>query len=395
MPFSRHESDTFWSKYGPRAVAFIVGMGLFVILAIGAIGSCATMVNNTEVGIVVNNVTGKISLLENGGMVLHLPYGLSTVYVIDKSQRVLPLTRASRNADHPQGDHVSIKTNDGSNVQMDVEVVYQIQTAHADQAYRELGPVENIEEILRALTRSEIRNQFGELSTLEMAEALPRSAKLNATQQRLREQLQPIGIEIVSINAQRFTFDDEYDKIIRERKEADQILTNQKDYQDAAKEEGKRMVAEATRDKQTALAQLQGDLDKLLLKAEGETKRIITKAEQQAYQQEREGEIALQNAEQEAAALLAEGNRKAEAVEKLFEAYQFGGEGLVKEALIKLYSGVTIKARPFAPSDRIDQVQYLPPGVAQPAVHQPQSVAVQPQPQPQPQQTVRQPVRSK
>jgi len=361
MAFNYTNSDSFWSRYGERTIAFVVGVGLLVILVIGGIGSCATLVANTEVGIIVNNLTGKISLLENGGMVMHLPYGLSSVYKIDKSQRVLSLTRTHPTREHPLGEHVNIKTNDGSNVQMDVEIIWQIQTKNADQAYRELGPEDNIEEILRALTRSEIRNQFGELSTLEMAEALPRSAKLNATQNRLREQLQPLGIEIVSINAQRFTFDDEYDKIIRERKETDQILTNQKDYQDAAREEGKRMVAESNRDRQTALAQLQGDVDKLLLIAEGETKRILTKAEQAAYQQEREGEIALQNAEQEAMALKAEGERKAEAVEKLFEAYQSGGEGLVKEALIRLYSGVTIKARPFAPSERIEQYQLLPP----------------------------------
>lgn len=360
MAFSRSDPDSFWAKYGTRTIAYVVGVGLFVVLALAGAGSCATMVSNTEVAIIVNNLTGGISLQQNGGMVLHLPFGLSSVYKIDKSQRVLSLTKAHVTKEHPTGDEVNIKTNDGSNIEMGVEIVFQIQTAHADQAYRELGPEENIEEILRALTRSEIRNQFGELSTLEIAEALPRSAKLNATQQRLKEQLLPLGIEIISINAQNFRFDAEYDKIIRERKEADQILTNQKDYQDAAKEEGKRMVAEATRDKQTALAQLQGDVAKKLLVAAGEAQRLVTKAEQTAYQQEKDGEAALQNAEQEAAALLAEGQRKAEAMEKLFAAYESGGEGLVKEALIKLYQGVIVKAKPYSPSDRIEQYQIAP-----------------------------------
>jgi regulator of protease activity HflC (stomatin/prohibitin superfamily) len=381
-------ADSFMAKYGSRAIVFIVGVGLFVVLALYAAGSCGTLVENTEVAIVVNNITGTKTPYDNGGMVMHLPFGLSSVYRIDKGQRVLSLTQLHQSPEHPSGDQVNIKTNDGSNVEMDIEVVFQINPKRADQAYKELGTEENIESILRALTRSEIRSEVGQLSTLEIAEAVPRSAKLDATQAKLKTELEPLGIDIVSINAKNFRFDQEYDRIIRERKEADQILTNQKDYQDAAVEEGKRTVAEAERDKASALALLKGELNKKLLTAEGEAKRLITTAEKQAYNIEREfnadamvanaagdaqrtktkaaqqafqltreGEIALKTADQQAAATLAEGQRKAEAMEKLLEGYATGGEGLVKEAIIKLYEGVKIKARPYAPSDRIDQVQ--------------------------------------
>ena len=347
-------------RYGWRLALYVLGIGVVVYMAIAAIGSCATMVMNTEVGILVNNLTGTVSRQEFGGMVFHLPLGLSSVYKVDKSQRVLYLTHGQRTKEHPTGDHVNIKTNDGSNVEVDVEIVYQLKAALAEQVFRELGEKENIEDILRALMRSTIRNHFGELSTLEIAEPLHRAERLGMIQQQLAEELQPMGLEIVTITAQNFQFDAEYDHIIRDRKEADQILTNQKDYQEAAVEEGKRMVAEATRDKQTALAQLQGDLSKKLIGSEGEALRLVTKARQQAYTAEREGDIALKNAEQEAAAVLAEGQRKAEAMEKLFAAYEKGGEGLVKEALVKFYEGLIIRARPYAPSEKIERVQTLP-----------------------------------
>ncbi|HYF49173.1 MAG TPA: SPFH domain-containing protein [Planctomycetota bacterium] len=353
------ESESFWARYGSKSIAWAVGAGLFIILLIAGISSCATTATNTEVAIVVNNVTGGTSLLQNGGMVLHLPFGLSSVYKIDKSQRVLPLTATHRTKENPEGDHVNIKTNDGSSVAMDVEVVYQLDSGRAAEVFRELGPEENIEDILRGITRSEIRSQLGELSTLEIAEARHRKVKLDLTEKRLKEYMDQFGIQVVSINAQNFRFDAEYDKIIRERKEADQILTNQKDYQEAAIEEGKRKTAEAQRDKESALAQLKGDLNKSLLAAQGDATRIVTRAEQQAYQLEREGEIGLKNAEQESAALLAEGQRKAEAMEKLFAAYQSGGEGLVKEQLMQLYNGVTVRARPYSASERIDQIQTI------------------------------------
>jgi hypothetical protein len=356
--------ESFWQKYGAKTVTYVVSAGVFVVLALAGALSCATTVDNTQVGIVVNNLTGNVTLHQNGGMVLHLPFGLSTVYKLDRSQRVLAMTRELRTQEHPQGEQISIKTNDGSNVEMDVEIVYQIMSSRADEAYRELGAQENIDEILRALVRSEVRSQFGELSTLEISEAGPRSLKLRATQEQLRQHLTPLGIEIVSINAQNFSFAGEYDKIIRERKEADQILTNQKDYQDAATEEGKRMIAEATRDKMSALALLQGDLAKQLLAATGDAQRLQTRAEQSAYKSQLEGELALKTAQAEAAAILAEGTQKAEAMAKLFDAYERGGEGLVKEALVKLYQGVTVRARPYSSSERVDQFQLYRPFTA-------------------------------
>ena len=100
---SYSRDDSFWSRYGSKTITIAVTVGLLAILALSAAGSCATLVKNTEVGIIVNNITGKISLLENGGMVLHLPFGLSSVYKIDKSQRVLSLTRAHRSKENRAG----------------------------------------------------------------------------------------------------------------------------------------------------------------------------------------------------------------------------------------------------------------------------------------------------
>src|SRR5438132_6681459 len=102
--------SSFWAKYGARTIIYAACLGLFVILVLVGAGSTATVVNNTEVAIVVNNITGSISQLENGGMVMHLPFGLTSVYKIDKSQRMLRLTRDSHSKEHPGGEEINIKT---------------------------------------------------------------------------------------------------------------------------------------------------------------------------------------------------------------------------------------------------------------------------------------------
>jgi regulator of protease activity HflC (stomatin/prohibitin superfamily) len=357
----------------PAGAPYAIALAVAVILFLVVMFTTGTNVSNTEVGIVVNNVTGSKTIYQNGGMIFHLPLGLTTVYKIDKSQRVMYLTQTPRGTGDDAGDQINIKTNDGSNVEIDVEVVYQVKAAMAAEALRELGDEKNVEDILKAMTRSEVRDSFGLLSTLEIAEAGQRVPKLAVIQRTLQSQLDPLGIEVVSINAQNFRFDPEYETIIRERKEADQILANQGDYQAAAEEERNRMKAESERDKETSLAQVRGEMAKLLLIAKGDAQRVLTKAQQEAYSLEREGEIALATADQEAVAIRAEGVQKAEAMSKLLAAYEKGGEGLVKEAVAKFYEGVVVRARPYSQTDRIDRFQTVSvqPGPVAPAQAQP------------------------
>ncbi len=361
------DAGSFVAKYGARTISYAVGIGLAVMLVLIGLSTCATTVKNTEVGIVVNNVTSTMSTYENGGMVLHLPFGLSTVYHLDKSPRLLKF--------FPPNDQVLIKTSDGTNVRADVELMYQIDVKQAYLAFRELEEDKtvndeengehrsnepNIEQILRAVTRAEVRNQMGALNAATIADPVERTKKLHEVQKLLSEYFSSMGVEIVSVNAPNFHFNPQYEDLIKQRKSADQTLVNQEEFRERERKIRARKVAEKEKEKSSALAQLKGELDKRLQIAEGEARRVVTKANQEAYQLDTEGAIALSNAQQEAAAIKAEGEQKAQAMEKLFEAYEKGGEGLVREALVKFYDGVTVTAKPYAPSDRVDQIRAVP-----------------------------------
>src|SRR6185295_2140794 len=140
--------------------------------------------------------------------------------------------------------------------------------------------------------------KLGELDTAEIVDPATRNAKVYDTQKFLAEYFKPMGLEIVSVNAQNFHFNDQYEKIVGERKSAEQILINQVDFQKREQKIRERKIAEANKSRSGELSVLQGELKKRVLTAEGEAKRIITKAQQEAYQLDREGEIALANAKQ-------------------------------------------------------------------------------------------------
>ena len=167
------ESNSFIAKYGVRSISYAIGTGLAILLILIAIGSSADTVDNTDVGIVVNNITGTQTEIINGGMVFHLPFGLSSVYRISKKPRHMRLAKDAVSKDRPDSEQVRIKTSDGSNVEADIDVVYKVDVTNAYIAYRELEESEatnteagsslgalghdstnNMESILRAVTRS-------------------------------------------------------------------------------------------------------------------------------------------------------------------------------------------------------------------------------------------------
>ncbi|HLX61737.1 MAG TPA: SPFH domain-containing protein [Planctomycetota bacterium] len=369
------DSKSFIEKYGARTISYAVGIGLGVLLLLIAASTCAHSVKNTEIAIIVNNITGNITTYDNGGMVIHLPFGLSSVELIDKKPMSMRLARDVKTKEHPEGDQVKVKTNDGSNVEVDIEIIYQIDIKNAYIAYRELvenktvnagdeavshDSENNMESILRAVVRSEVRNQLGMLDTAEIVDPEGRNRKIDAIRDKLSDYFRSMGVEIVSVNAQNFHFNEQYEEIVRQRKSAEQIYINQKDFQKTAQKTRERKIAEANKDRSNAMTQLQGEVKKKILEADGMAKRTLTKAQQEAYEMDRQGDIELAKAEQEAAAIKAEGEQKAQAMEELFKAYEHGGEGLVREALVKLYDGVNLTAKPYAPSERIERMSVVP-----------------------------------
>ena len=76
---------------------------------------------------------------------------------------------------------------------------------------------------------------------------------------------------------------------------------------------------------------------KAVIEAEGLAAQTVNVASGEAYKVRLEGERLLKVAQAEAKAIEAEGLRKAEGIEKLAEAYEKGGMGLIREALAEKY----------------------------------------------------------
>ncbi|MCX7935788.1 MAG: SPFH domain-containing protein, partial [Planctomycetota bacterium] len=285
-----------------RAIAalLIIAIGLF--LALATIYTGVTTIAPGEIGVIQNNLFGICTPHLTNGTIIHLPFGLTKVYKLDKT--VQSLTMAGP-------DSVQIKTNDGSNVQIDMEVQYQIIPAKAIDIIRTIGAGDAYKQgLVRAYARSSIRDSLGYLSVVEIAD--PNNIKTEEIKARLNSCLEKYGIVIGLITPTNIAFNPEYEKMIRSRKEADQDVRNEQEAQKTAQQEQERRLAEANRLKSVAIRQAEGELNAQKIAAQAEAERLVQQAKGKAYAIKREGEQALMAAQNEAAAIEAEGLNRAQ-----------------------------------------------------------------------------------
>lgn len=329
----------------------LTGTGIVLVLLIGFALAVAftgiTIVKPGEVAVIMNNLTGDTQVQVTNGTIVHLPFGMTKVYKIDKTQQPIRMKGY---------DGVQIKTNDGSNVDMNVEVQYQIIPSEVKKIIEDIGRGDRYKQgLVRAYARSIIRDTLGTLSVTEIADPSNRDGKLDESKKKMEESLLKYGIAVTLITATNPRFNSDYEMMIKKRKEADQEVRNQKSAQITAQQEQYKQVAEATRIKKVEIRKAEGELAAKIIAVNEQSKQMLEKAEAEGYTLEKEGEQALVEGKNESEAILIEGLAKAEAIKKLSEAYEKGGQALVREALAEKFRGVTLEGRPYSLSTNIDR----------------------------------------
>ncbi len=344
-------------------VAVVIAVIVFLMLAFFLTG--ITVVDTGEVAVIMNNITGHPRLKLTNGTVVHWPFGIAEVYKLDKRRQMIQMTGRPDRGDRPGDDSVQVKTNDGSNVNVDVEIQYEIIPDRAHEIVSRIGRGDAYRGgIVRAYARSILRDELGQLSVVDIADPSHRAMKTTQVRQRMNEQLDPYGLRIVLVTATNPVFNPEYEKMIKQRKEADQETRNERSAQETAREEQKRSIADAEREKNVAIRKFEGEMNARTIAARADAEQAVRRNEGAAYAVRKEGEQALAQARNEAAAIEAEGLARAKAVEELARAYEEGGLALVREALAEKYAGVVMQGRPYSLASEVDRLRLEHAGAA-------------------------------
>ncbi len=346
----------------PQIPIKVVAPAIFVffaaIIVLATFFTGVTVIQPGEVALIKNNLFGTETKKLTNGTIVHLPFGITQVYRIDKKVQSIEMTGNPNRGDRRGDDSVQVKTNDGSNVNIDVTVQFGVIPDKIDELIKQVGRGNRFKGdagIIRAYARSIIRDELGKMSVVEIAEPVERNRRVDDAKVRMNKEIKKFSMVVTMLSATNPRFNIEYQNMINDRKGAEQDIRNEIEAQQTALTEQAMKKAEAEREKKIAIRKSEGELNAIKISAEAEAERIVREASGKAYAMKKEGERSLAVAKNDATAIAVEGLSRAEGLRKLAEAYDKGGDALVREALSDKFKGVKVEGRPYSISSNIDR----------------------------------------
>ena len=341
-----------------RALAVVVG----IIVLIALVSRCVsvTRITGDQVAVIMNNLTRKPALRIQSGAIVYSPF-FQDVYVLDKTRQTLEMTAAEGRGDRRGKDDVKIKTNDGSDVDVDITINYEIsdptlavqilETSGPDDAYKTKW--------IRDYARTICRNEFGELDTESFYDAREREAKAGEARDALNEALERWGIRVTTVIPQKFEFYKEYEEKIREKKERDQEIEEQKAKAEAAKERQKFVEMEEQKKLEVEVARFKGEIEQQRIAAGAEKEKVMREADAYEITTKAGADAEFIKLENEAKGILATRTAEAEGLRALADALCGpGGRNLVKMAYARQIENLRVTGTPVAVDSLMEKFEH-------------------------------------
>lgn len=332
----------------------LLGLGVFITGRGGIIE-----VNDTEVGVKVNYLTGERTLIDQPGYQVFIPW-FSQVFLLDKSPNEFVM-EGNRDNSYNSVRQLTARANDGSTFWFDrLEIQYRLIPSMApavldDSGYRDAFK----RNWVRAAARSILRDEFGKFSAEGVADPTNYRRATEDAKGRLNEILRTHGIEIIDILTPKPKFDPIYEQAIEDRKVANQEVERLKTQLDQLTQERERLIAEVEREKATEYESLLGDLESSRIQAEKE--RIRAEKAADAYRiTERNAGLAEEKAmAQQATALEAKARKEAEGLLARVAALESRGAILVRERLAALFQQIRFEVVPYRRDPAPIRIEHL------------------------------------
>jgi regulator of protease activity HflC (stomatin/prohibitin superfamily) len=309
-----------------------------LLCGLSGLGGCVSQsTGETEVGVLVCKISlGCASkgvqrdLYPPGTTNFFAPF-IRDFYTFDTKVQNLEMMADLKRGDRTERDDLQFKTTDGNDISMDVTVAWTIDPKRAPDLLENVGTSaqEVKEKLVRPVTRTLVRDVLNELDSEAVYNSDKRFEKAEKAKTVLSTALGRYGILISQVILHEHRFAPEYEKVIHDRKLAEQRAEQLKSETEAAAQEAVRNLESARGQVAANIAAAQGALAQAKLEADA-----------QYYQQQ-------QNAD----AILAERTAEAQAIAKRNEALRgTGGRAMVKLKIAEALAGKQIVLVPGGPS---------------------------------------------
>jgi len=346
-------------------ILVLIAILLFAVMLLFTVR--VQQVSGTEIGVKVNNLTGEVTVVPESGTHIYNGF-LHSFFVLDTTVQRLEMTAEPNRTDRDAPDDMRIKTVDGSDVYLDLTINYQIRRDRIEEVVQTsgLGDAYKVKWV-RDYARSVSRTAFGEMVTEQFYDAAVRNDKALKTELEMNEQLQPFGLEVTRVIAEKFRFHPEYEEKIRAKKLADQEVEEQVSKANAARQNQIFRTVEADKKKDVFIATVKGEMEQQIVQAEAEANQAIKGAESYAIETRRRGDASFYSAEQNAKAILTQSTTRAEATKAMAEALAGeGGRNLVKLAYAKRLQTMNVTGQPYTISGETERFTHVQEAAAKP-----------------------------
>ncbi|HZJ53971.1 MAG TPA: SPFH domain-containing protein [Myxococcaceae bacterium] len=300
-----------------------------LLLSLPLAGCTCHSTHSTEVGVLtrraaLGGLLGKPGVQAEvyaPGATYLFPIFLTDWHTFDVSLQNLSMVRdAKKGADRSHEDDLFFKTIDGNDIRVDVTVAWAVDPKRAPYLLTKVGEsTEQVKEkLVRPACRSIVRDVLNSLRSEEFYVSEKRFAKAAEARDRLAAVLEPEGIMVRQVILGEHHFNPEYEKVIRDKKLAEQ---NSERMRSEARASGEQMKSE--------LQKAKGSVNQTLAAAQGALDTAKLSADAQLFQNQKQAE-----------ALVAEKKAHAQGVRKQNEALAgSGGAALVKLKIAEALAG--------------------------------------------------------
>jgi regulator of protease activity HflC (stomatin/prohibitin superfamily) len=303
-------------------------MRRLVIAVLLSAGCTFHSTDSTEVGV----LTRKISLFGKAGVqqetyppgaTYTFPALITDWHVYNVALQNTEMVQAGDRGDRSGRDDIEFKTHDGNDITVDVTVAWRIDPARTPYILEHVGgsTIEVKENLIRPACRSIVRDVLNTMTSEEFYVSDTRFQKAEEARANLAKVLMPEGIIVERVILGEHHFHPDYEKVIHDKKVAEQTAERMVSEGHAAQQEFLRNLETAKGQVAQKIATAQGGLDQVKLAADADY-----------YKAQREAE-----------AIVAERRAHAKGVAKQNEAMSgAGGKTLVKLRVAEALAGKEI-----------------------------------------------------
>jgi membrane protease subunit HflC len=339
---------------GEPSRLWLAAAALCVVLV--AFRSCAS-VEAGQVAVRVNNITGATEVITQPGLIMRLPFGIHTVYMIDVTPQTFHM-RGNAYKSPLEGQELEVRASDGSLFAFnDTTLLFRAMPAKADTTIRDSGLAHAYYEWMLPYARSILRDEFGRESTLSVSNPTSFAQAEDRAKKRINQLLGEHGIEVTSIVTPRPRFSKEYEDLIESRNQTENQLAVIDSELARAKTERDRKLAEVERDQNKLVQTKRAELEAQL--ATAVTTQVDTKRQVDAYKIEKLGAGQASRSASKGRSDELKGQLDAQYQSKKAEIDAFRNQPVerVMERLGERLEGVTINIQPFKQDGSPQRVQ--------------------------------------